>query len=152
MQEEQFNFIRGFLMERSGLAIDRQKTYLLKSRLQPMIRQHALLGLDELVDRIKAGDRRLSQLLVEAMVTSETLFFRDGYPFDALCDLFLPGISATGHVIRIWSAAAASGQEPYSIAMSIAEKAPDIIPRLEIVATDISRTALKKAMSGQYTH
>ncbi len=151
MQEEDFEFFRKFLLEQSGFALERQKMYLLQGRLNPLLADHSLSDIRELVIRLRTGDQVLMRQVIEAMVTSETLFFRDDYPFDALCTTILPRLAKYPGQIRIWSAAAATGQEAYSIAMSVADRMPQILSRLSIMATDISAKALVRAKDGRYS-
>ena len=93
--------------------------------------------------------------MVEAMTTNESLFFRDGRPFEKLRRVILPRLHASrppGAVLRIWSAAAANGQEAYSIAMVCAELAAALPGRrIEIVGTDIAREPLERARQGLYS-
>jgi len=153
MQAEQFKFISEFLLRESGLVVDENKMYLLRTRLQPLLNDHGLSDLNELSDKIKM--RRSSALadqVVDAMTTNETLFFRDQYPFDALRDVMLPEFSGNnGSGIRIWSAASSTGQEAYSIAMTATEAMPQAANRVHIFGTDISEKALNKAKKGCYS-
>ncbi len=150
MQEEEFEFFRKLLLGQSGFALERQKMYLLQGRLKPLLVEHGI-SMRELVVRLRSEEQVLMRQVVEAMMTSETLFFRDDYPFDALCTIILPKFANTSGQIRIWSAAAATGQEAYSIAMSVADRVPHIFPRLSIMATDISAKALARAKAGIYS-
>jgi chemotaxis protein methyltransferase CheR len=98
----------------------------------------------------------LEREVVEAMTTNESLFFRDNKPFDALRQRVLPRLHAArppGARLRIWSAAASTGQEAYSIAMVAAELAGSLGDRkIDIIGTDISRDALGRARDGLYSH
>jgi chemotaxis protein methyltransferase CheR len=88
------------------------------------------------------------------MMNNESFFFRDRIPFDRLRDTVLPELlksRASRKQIRIWSAAASTGQEPYSIAMLLAERSDLSDWRIEILATDISNDALEKAKAGIYS-
>jgi chemotaxis protein methyltransferase CheR len=155
---EDFRFLAGFLRERSGLVLSDDKTYLVESRLVPVARKRGLAGLDALVALVRGGsDPAVGAEVVEAMTTNESFFFRDIRPFDSLRDVVLPALVAARRAagagrIRIWSAACASGQEPYSIAMLLAEH-PALLQGLtpEIVGTDLSSAVLAKAMDGLYT-
>ncbi len=152
MQSPQFEFLRDFLLRESGLRVERHKMYLVRSRLQPLLREHGLEDLNELADAIRR--RRspgLARAVVEAMVTHETLFFRDGYPFEALRKRMLPECAARGDTVRIWSAAASTGQEAWSIAITAAETVPGAASRVRIVGTDISESALARAREAAYT-
>lgn len=152
MQAPQFEFMRGFLLRESGLVVEPHKMYLLRSRLQPLAREYGLKDLNELADAIRfRRDARLAREVVDAMTTNETLFFRDGYPFEALRDIMLPDCRISGSNIRIWSAAVSTGQEAWSIAITALESMPDAAMRVRITGTDISRRALAKAEKAVYS-
>jgi len=152
MQTQQFEFMRGFLLRQSGLVIEESKMYLLRTRLQPLLKEHGMAGLNELADALKARQNSpIAHQVVDAMTTNETLFFRDQYPFEALRELMLPECAGNnGSGIRIWSAASSTGQEAYSIAMTAAE-ALSSTGRVSITASDISEQALAKASGGIYS-
>ncbi len=146
--------LAGTLKARSGLILGPDKLYLLETRLAPLLRREGLRSLDELAARLRPGSA-LESLVVEAMTTNESLFFRDGKPFDLLRRAILPRLHAArppGVPLRIWSAAAANGQEAYSIAMVCAELA-GAMPgrRVEIIGTDIAREPLERARQGLYS-
>ena len=152
MQTPQFEFMRDFLLQQSGLVVEEHKMYLLRTRLQPLLKEHAIATLNELADRLKKDrNSRMSRQVVDAMTTNETLFFRDQYPFDALRDVMLPECAAKGSPVRIWSAASSTGQEAYSIAMTAAEAMAGKSTRVEIFGSDISDQALAKASGGSYS-
>jgi chemotaxis protein methyltransferase CheR len=143
------------LKERSGLDLSADKQYLVESRLVPLARKAGLAGIPELVTKMKSGAEALVSDVVEAMTTNETFFFRDKIPFDHLRDTILPELMAARagrKSIRIWSAASSTGQEPYSIAMCLKEKAAQLAGwRFEIVATDLSQEVLEKSKAGIYS-
>ena len=155
MNQQDYDFLRKLLKERSGLDLSADKQYLVESRLIPLARRAGLPGLAELVQKMKSGAEALTTDVVEAMTTNETFFFRDKIPFDHLRDTILPTLlqtRANRRTLRIWSAACSSGQEPYSIAMCLKEKAPQLAGwRIEIVATDLSQDVLEKSKSGIYS-
>ena len=150
-----YEYLRKFLKERSGLDLSADKQYLVESRLLPLARKAGLGDIPSLVQKIKNGDGRLSNDVVEAMTTNETFFFRDKIPFDHLRDTILPGLiqaRAARRSLRIWSAASSTGQEPYSIAMCLKEKGAALAGwRIEIVATDLSQEVLEKSKAGVYS-
>ncbi len=148
-----FDFIRQFVLERSGIALDDNRRYLVESRLGPLARRQNFSGLAELVIRLRAQRRSpLATLVVEAMTTNETSFFRDLHPFEVLRARILPELLRQQSQLSIWCAACSTGQEPYSIAMLIQENFPSIRERgLKILATDISNEVLNKAKSGRYS-
>ena len=156
MSPEDFDYLRKYLRERSGLVLAVEKQYLAESRLLPVARRNGMRSLDELVDRLKnRATAPLSAEVVEAMTTNETFFFRDKLPFDHFRDTIMPAlISARAREkrIRIWCSAASTGQEPYSLAMVIKSMSAAIAGfRIDIVATDLSSEVLEKAKAGIYS-
>jgi chemotaxis protein methyltransferase CheR len=150
-----YEFLRKLLKERSGLDLSSDKQYLVESRLIPLARRVGLNGIAELVVKIKSGSDALTSEVVEAMTTNETFFFRDKIPFDHLRETILPALMqarASRRSLRIWSAASSTGQEPYSIAMCLKEKAAALAGwRVEILATDLSQGVLEKARAGIFS-
>jgi chemotaxis protein methyltransferase CheR len=150
-----YEFLRKLLKERSGLDLSSDKQYLVESRLIPLARRVGLPGIAELVAKLKAGSEALTSEVVEAMTTNETFFFRDKIPFDHLRETILPALltaRASRRSLRIWSAASATGQEPYSIAMCLKELGPVLTGwRVEIVASDLSQGVLEKSKAGIFS-
>jgi chemotaxis protein methyltransferase CheR len=150
-----YDYLRGVLKQRSGLDLSADKQYLVESRLVPLARKTGLAGIPELVHKMKGGAEVLTTEVVEAMTTNETFFFRDKVPFDHLRDTILPALlqsRASRKSLRIWSAACSTGQEPYSIAMCLKEKAAQLAGwRIEIVGTDLSQEVLDKSRAGIYS-
>jgi chemotaxis protein methyltransferase CheR len=150
-----YDYLRKFLKERSGLDLSPDKQYLVESRLLPLARKASLPGIPDLVLKIRNGDGRLATDVVEAMTTNETFFFRDKIPFDHLRDSIMPGLiqaRAARKSLRIWSAASSTGQEPYSIAMCLKEMGAALAGwRIEIVATDLSQEVLEKSKASLYS-
>jgi len=151
-----YDYLRKLVKERSGLVLSADKQYLVESRLLPVARKAGLSGLSELVQQIKAANAQsLVVEVVEAMMTNESFFFRDKLPFDHFRDTIIPSLvaaRASQRRIRIWCAAASTGQEPYSLAMCLKELAPLVAGwRIDIVATDLSNEVLEKAKAGIYS-
>jgi chemotaxis protein methyltransferase CheR len=151
-----YEFLRKCLKERSGLVLSADKQYLVESRLLPVARRAGFAGLSELVEALKFGnDPTLMIAVVEAMTTNESFFFRDKVPFEHFRTIVMPALVATrrhARSIRIWCAAASTGQEPYSLAMCLKAMERDITGwRIEILATDLSGEVLEKARQGLYT-
>ena len=149
-----YEFLRRFLKERSGLDLSSDKQYLVESRLIPLARKAGLPGIGELVQKLRGGAEPLTSEVVEAMTTNETFFFRDKIPFDHLKEAILPALvqaRASRRALRIWCAASSTGQEPYSIAMCVKEFAALAGWRVEIVATDLSQEVLEKSKAGIYS-
>jgi len=149
-----FATIAEVLKARSGLVIGPEKLYLLETRLAPVLKNHGLRDLAALSARM-LPNTPLERDVVDAMTTNESLFFRDTKPFDAMRRLVFPQLHATrpaGAKLRIWSAAASTGQEAYSIAMVAADLASAMPGRqVEILGTDIAREPLERARLGLYT-
>jgi chemotaxis protein methyltransferase CheR len=132
------------------------KQYLVTSRLAQLLAEHRIADLRALIALMQQSSQRaLREAVVDAMTTNETLWFRDVYPFTILKNKLLPELqrAATGP-LRVWSAACSSGQEPYSISMTVEEyrlanmgvmKQP-----VEVVATDLSRSMLEVCKTAAY--
>lgn len=151
-----FDILSGVIYKRAGIVLSREKEYLLESRLMPLVRSRGFGDLGELAGQVRNGaDEALLREVTEAMTTNETLFFRDIKPFDQFRDVIVPYLLANrspNHPIRIWSAAASTGQEAYSLAMVIKELGGELAKRrIEILGTDLSREALDKARVGIYS-
>lgn len=151
-----YDYLRGFLKTRSGLVLSNDKQYLIESRLMPIVRKEGLSGISELVQKLKGpGSEPLALRVTEAMTTNESFFFRDKTPFDHFKEVMMPALikaRAAKRHIRIWCAAASTGQEPYSLAMILKEMGPQIAGwRIEIIGTDLSGEVLDRAKAGVYT-
>jgi chemotaxis protein methyltransferase CheR len=150
-----YDYLRKLLKDRSGLVLSADKQYLVESRLTPLARKVGLATLGELVGKLKANNERLIVDVVEAMTTNESFFYRDKVPFDHFRDAIMPSLLAARakeRRIRIWCAAASTGQEPYSLAMCLKEMKDKIAGwRIEIIGTDLSMEVLEKAKAGVYS-
>jgi chemotaxis protein methyltransferase CheR len=151
-----YDYLRRLLKERSGLVLSADKQYLVESRLLPLARRIGAPHLSDLVVKLKApGAEPLIVDVVEAMTTNESFFFRDKIPFEHFREHMLPSLlkaRAAQRRIRIWCAAASTGQEPYSLAMILKEMALQVAGwRIEIIATDLSNEVLEKARAGLYS-
>jgi chemotaxis protein methyltransferase CheR len=156
MTPESFEVFATVLHAGSGLAIGPDKTYLLETRLAPLVRREGMPGLDALAMRLRSHTQSsLARDVVEAMTTNESFFFRDDKPFTHLRAQALPRLLAArpaGARLRLWSAAASTGQEAYSLAMLVAESRMMLGNRtVEILGTDIAREPLARARAGAYT-
>lgn len=156
MSDADFQFYRKMLHDNSGLSLTPDKIYLITTRLDPLARSMGMEGLPELTATLrKSPDARLTALVVQAMATKETSFFRDMTPFTHLKKSIFPALmerNAATKVIRVWSAACSTGQEPYSIAMAAREffrAHPGWT--VQVLATDIAEDALAHAREGVYS-
>ena len=155
MTPPDYEYLRKLLKDHSGLDLSADKQYLIESRLLPLSRKSGLPGISELVQKMKGGSASLIAQVVEAMTTNETFFFRDKVPFDHFRDAIMPEVlkaRANRKSIRIWCAAGSTGQEPYSLAMSLKEMGAALSGwRVEIIATDLSQEVLEKSRAGIYS-
>ncbi|MBX6329579.1 MAG: protein-glutamate O-methyltransferase CheR [Pseudolabrys sp.] len=155
MTPEDFDYLRKMLRERSGLVLSVDKQYLAESRLLPLARRHGFASVGELVAQLKMPSCTLATEVVDAMTTNETFFFRDKIPFELLRDSVMPALlAARSHTkrVRIWCTAASTGQEPYSIAMTLREMGARLAGfQVDILATDLVVGALDRARNGLYT-
>lgn len=154
MKSEVFELLSGLLKRRSGLVLSKDKAYLLETRLTPLGRKYGFPDLEELADHIRSEmpEEILAQI-TEAMTTNETSFFRDRRPFEQFSKVVLPGMmKARAGRVRIWNAGCSSGQEPYSLCLSIRESGEAMSGwTFDITGTDISSEMLNKARAGLYT-
>jgi chemotaxis protein methyltransferase CheR len=156
MNVTDFEFICQILRERSGLVLTNDKAYLLESRLLPVARKWKLATFDDLLRQLRTKmEEVVIKDVVEAMTTNESFFFRDTKPFDQFKTLVLPHMlraRASTKTLRIWSAACSSGQEPYSLAMILAEMGAQLAGwRVDIIGTDLSTEILRRASEGLYS-
>jgi chemotaxis protein methyltransferase CheR len=151
-----YEFVRHLVRERSGLVLASDKQYLVESRLLPVARKAGLTSVSDVVQRLKRPDSQAFVTeVVEAMMTNESFFFRDKIPFEHFRDTMIPTLMAARagqRRIRIWCAAASTGQEPYSLAICVKELGQLLAGwRIDILATDLSTEVLEKAKSGIYS-
>ena len=151
-----FDALCEYLRRNSGLVMEQSKKYLVESRVMPIVRREKLASLDELVALLQRGQSpKLAKDVIEAMTINETYFFRDKSPFDQFRSIMLPALlnaRQNDKRLRIWSAAASTGQEAYSLAMILEEFTARMQGwKIEIVGTDLSEQVLDKARKGVYT-
>lgn len=155
LDPQSFSFITNLVRNKSAIVLESGKAYLVESRLTPVARELGLQNISELVSELqKPGSQKLTQRVVEAMTTNETSFFRDIHPFTALKEQILPGLiqrRAKEKSLSIWSNACSSGQEPYTIAMLIAEHFPMLKEwKVRIISSDLSSQILDRARLGVF--
>ena len=150
-----YDYLRKLLKDRSGLVLSADKQYLVESRLTPVARKAGVTTLGDLVAKLKGNNEKLTVEVVEAMTTNESFFYRDKVPFDHFTSAIMPSLLAARAKekrIRIWCAAASTGQEPYSLAMCLKEMKDKLVGwRVEILGTDLSTEVLEKAKAGLYS-
>ncbi|MGD0518749.1 MAG: protein-glutamate O-methyltransferase CheR [Thermoguttaceae bacterium] len=155
--DKEIAIVANLVEELCGIVLDDSKGYLIESRLGSLAEAHGCNNFIEFCHKARNGDRTLKSHIIDAITTQETLFFRDSSPFEVLQHKVIPelidakaGAMFSKH-IRIWSAACSTGQEVYSIAMTLCELIPDIFKwDIKILGTDISDAAVKQASLGRY--
>ena len=147
-----FDFVRKLVYEDSAIALDSSKEYLVEARLAPIARREGMSSVTELIRCVRNGGTRLRDDVVAAVATNETTFFRDVHPFDAVRDILIPEVLARsdGRNLAMWSAAASTGQEAYSLAMVVRDHFPHV-PNVTIFATDFSADVLARARLGRFS-
>ncbi|KII80493.1 protein-glutamate O-methyltransferase [Vibrio renipiscarius] len=154
ISDQEYRDFSRFLESQCGIVLGESKQYLVRSRLSPLVTKFKLASLSDLLRDVVTGrNRELRIAAVDAMTTNETLWFRDSYPFTVLADKIFPEVAANRRPIKIWSAASSSGQEPYSMAMTVLEtqmRKPGMLPSVSITATDISTHMLDMCRAGVY--
>ena len=155
---EDIQFVAQLVDQLCGVMLDDTKGYLIESRLGQIAREHGCASYRDLCLRARtSSDHALQQKIIDAITTQETLFFRDGSPFDALQHKIIPEMidaaaqNGGPRQLRFWSAACSTGQEPYSLAMMLRETIPNFSSwKVSILATDVSNAAIAHASLGWY--
>lgn len=149
-----------YVHELCGIQLDDSKAYLLESRLTPLLQEMQCRTYNDLYTRAKQdASRNISNKIVDAISTRETLFFRDMSPFDLLKFKLVPDhfdrLAVQGpsgaRSLQIWSAACSTGQELYSIAITLKELLGDLTKyHVKLLGTDIADAAIAQASYGRY--
>jgi chemotaxis protein methyltransferase CheR len=154
--------VDAYIARECGIILGQDKAYILEAKLVKLLAAHPKETFQSLCSRIASGrDRILADKLIDDITTNETFWFRDKALWQTIDELLIPSFitalkSGDKQTIRIWSAACSYGQEPYSLAMAIDHylRRHDIkgiaVNQFEIVASDVSQTALSAARSGLY--
>jgi len=160
LDNKELKLLRAYIEKHCGIALSDEKAYLIENRLAALMATQGCASFSEFYYKALADKSELLRdKIIDAMTTNETLWFRDASPFAIMRDKILPQVAAEiregkRSALRIWCAACSSGQEPYSLAITIAEfrkKHPAPGPeQVEITATDISPTMLFIAKNGRY--
>lgn len=157
IQRLQFEYVRQFISERTGMVLQVDKEYYVELRLSMVAAELGFASTGQLFESLMTEEPwgPLHAAVAEKMVITETSFFRDHHPFEELRNSILPALierrSAT-RSLTIWCASVASGQEPYSLAMLIREHFPELTRwRLRMIVTDFSHAMLARCRAGRYT-
>ncbi len=151
-----FVAVREFIRERTGMVLDDSKNYFVETRLQIICKEDGYESVDELMNTlIRRPFSELADKVVDQLMVNETYFFRDNAPFKVFEEKVLPKIiekNSDKKSLRIWCAAASSGQEPFSVCMIIKDKFPALANwKVEFEATDISSQMIERCKSGVYS-
>jgi chemotaxis protein methyltransferase CheR len=156
LAQSDFSFISELVHKQAAIVLEPGKEYLVESRLAPLARAELQGDISDLVVRLQT-DRSgaLTSKVIDAMTTNETLFFRDGHPFETLRTIVLPELVAARSAERrlsIWCGASSSGPEPYTIAMvlkGVLAAHPGF--GVELLATDVNEEMLSRTRDGRYS-
>ena len=157
-----FNKFREKIEKNSGIVLGQDKAYLVESRLSKLLVDKGLDSFDALYEHIvRRQDKELAEKVIDSITTNETLWFRDGTPWEVLNSVLMPVWleqlrSGKKRKVRIWSAACSTGQEVYSTVMAIDRYLKERLVRdvsleqFDFVASDISPTVIQLAGAGRY--
>ena len=156
MNPSDLKFLLEYIQRHTGIKLDASKVYLLKSRLNGVLRAESLDSLEDLCSLLRgSGATRLMPQIIDAMTTNETSFFRDGLPFQHLVEEVIPlMIEARKNVrkLRLWSAASSSGQEAVTLGIILLEHFPQLKDwDVKILASDISPAMVERCREAVFT-
>jgi chemotaxis protein methyltransferase CheR len=146
LKDSEFASFQQMIFRIAGISMSPAKKALVAGRLAKRLKHHGLDSFEEYF-RLVSQQRDELQVAVDLLTTNETYFFREPKHFDFLCDRILPRRSP-GRTFRVWSAACSSGEEPYTLAMLLADRLGDA--PWEVFGSDISTQVLDKARKGLY--
>jgi chemotaxis protein methyltransferase CheR len=152
----EFEYLRKMMRDDAAIVLDEDKQYLAESRLASLLGKEGFPSVQKMLEELRHGrSGELHRKVLDAMTNNETWFFRDLEPFEALRTCILPELIQQRQGERrlaIWSAAASSGQEAYSVAILLREQFPGLLSwDLNIFGTDISSKILQRARQGKYS-
>jgi len=155
LSRQHFETIKRLVVSRSGIVLSDTKMYLVESRLGPIASTLGLSSTSDVASAVAGGDLTMQELVVDALTTNETFFFRDISQFDTLRETILPSIIARKQpsmTLNIWCGATSSGQEPLSLAMLLRESFPELRTwKVNFTATDISDEMLERCKRGRFS-
>ncbi len=154
IRTDDFSFLADFLRRRSAISIGPGKEYLVESRLAPVARDGGFSDVASLIGELRRPllDSGVCDRVVQAMTTNETSFYRDMHPFEALRETLVPSVMKANAGVRrlsVWSAASSTGQELYTIAMTLEENFPTLAGwDIRLVGTNLSSDVVARAQAG----
>lgn len=152
LTDSEYKDICALVYDNTGIILNEEKRKLAYSRFSRRLKELNLTTFREYCDIVKSGDKREMTNFANAITTNLTSFFREAHHFDRLTEEVMPGLlKKTSRKIRIWSAGCSTGEEPYSLGISILKKFPDIKNwDIKILATDLDSKVLDTASRGIY--
>ncbi|GAA2550375.1 chemotaxis protein CheR [Winogradskya consettensis] len=154
LSQSDFEFVSAMVRREAAIVLAPGKEYLVEARLIPVARQVGAASVAEFLANLQRKPNPADQRrIIDALTTNETSWFRDREPFTALTDVVLPDLvksRATTRKLRLWSAASSSGQEAYSLAITLQEQLPAGW-QYEIMGSDISTEMVKRAEAAEYS-
>ena len=148
------SYIIELMKNKSGIIFTPNKSYVILTKLQPLLTKYNLANIDELLVALKQQNNlKLVTDIVETLTINETSFYRDRYPFEALDKFIIPEILKDDPAklnLKILCAACSTGQEPYSLVMHFLEHKQQYKLNCHITAIDLASHAIEKAKSGVY--
>ncbi|GID25067.1 CheR family methyltransferase [Paractinoplanes brasiliensis] len=154
LSQAEFNFVSQLVRREASIVLAPGKEYLVEARLIPVARAVGAANVNEfLADLQRRPDPARQRKIIDALTTNETSWFRDREPFTALTEVVLPELvksRGATRKLRVWSAASSSGQEAYSLAITMQENLPPGW-NYEIMGTDISTEMVKRAETAEYS-
>lgn len=156
MDKQNLSWLADNIKKRSGIVVTEAKEYLVESRLLPIARDKGYDSVDSMVKALRLTQTEALLIeIVEAMTTNESLFFRDNKPFEKFRNMLLPYFqqqNVSTRKLRVWSSACSTGQEPYTLAMCLAEDAAKVSGwNIDIIASDLADKVVEKAKQGTFS-
>jgi chemotaxis protein methyltransferase CheR len=154
LTQTEFAFVSTLVRKEASIVLAPGKEYLVEARLIPVARAVGAANVNEFLGELqRRPNPGYQRKIVDALTTNETSWFRDREPFTALTDVILPELiksRSASRSVRFWSGASSSGQEAYSLAITLQEALPPGWS-YEIVGTDISTEMVKRAEAAEYS-
>ncbi len=146
-----FERVRGLIYQRAGISLADSKQEMVYSRLARRLRANGIASFASYLDALEAGRMPAEwESFTNALTTNLTSFFREAHHFPLLAEHALKARASHGGPLTIWCSASSTGEEPYSIAMTVCEAFDTLTPPVQIIATDIDTNVLATASAGVY--
>ncbi|MBY0579897.1 MAG: chemotaxis protein CheR [Burkholderiales bacterium] len=143
---QDFERIRTMIYDRAGISLNFSKQEMVYSRLAKRLRANNLAAFSEYIALLDRGNTQEWEAFINALTTNLTYFFREAHHFALLAE----HVKSAKHPVLLWCAASSTGEEAYSMAMTMAELYGSMNPPVRIIASDVDTTVLEKARAGVY--